>query len=67
LHGASGLDGQTKFLRLFDDENDFFPEFTAKKGSTDELGIFISVADEETFGVAMMSEASEEFWFTSDF
>ena len=67
MHGASGFDGQTKFLRLFDDKNNFFAEFTAKKGSTDELGVFVAVADEKTFGVAMMGEASEEFWFASDF
>ena len=67
MHGASRFDGQTKFLRLFDDKNNFFAEFATEEGRADELGIFVAVAYEETFRVAMMGEASEEFWFASDF
>ena len=67
LHRTGGFDSEAELFGLFDHQNHFFAEFSAKKGGSDELGVLVAVADQEAFRIAVVGEAGKEFRLAADF
>ena len=66
LHGAGGFHGQSEFFGFFNHQDDFFAQFPAEQSRSDKLRVFVPVADEKTFGIAMVGETGKEFRLTAN-
>src|SRR4029077_9201651 len=56
-----------KFFQFFSDDNDRFTKFSAKQRNANKSGIFIAIANDQTLGVFLHGECSNELRFTACF
>src|SRR5581483_7883771 len=62
-----GADCLLQLFELFGDDDHFFAKLAAEQRDTDERRVFVTIANDETFGVLMHRQRGDQFRFASSF